>query len=133
VQEQSVASILKTQVLDTNFFQTSPPPSYPAQAHDAGPYYQQPQGSAGDYYGGQPQQQGYYPTQQGYGQPQQNQQGYYPQGQPMYYPPQQQGGYPPQQQGYYANDRGNSGSGAGGICAGIMAAMACCCCLDILF
>ncbi|KAJ5245227.1 hypothetical protein N7489_005323 [Penicillium chrysogenum] len=74
---------------------TSPPPSYPAQAHDAGAYYQQPQGAAGDYYGGQPQQQGYYPTQQGYGQPQQNQQGYYPQGQPMYYPPQQQGGYPP--------------------------------------
>ncbi|KAJ9484914.1 hypothetical protein VN97_g8446 [Penicillium thymicola] len=119
---------------------TSPPPSYPAQAHDAGPYYQQQgqsPGAANDYYGGgQPQQQGYYPPQQGYGQPQQSQQGYYPQGQqPMYYPPQQQG-YPPQQQqqGYYANDRGRSGGGgAGGICAGIMAAMACCCCLDILF
>lgn len=130
----------KRQIPNTNLFQTSPPPSYPAQAHDAGPYYQQQgqnPGAATDYYGGgQPQQQGYYPPQQGYGQPQQSQQGYYPQGQqPMYYPPQQQG-YPPQQQqqGYYADDRGRSGGGgAGGICAGIMAAMACCCCLDILF
>lgn len=124
------------QYQNINLFQTSPPPSYPAQAHDAGPYYQQNSGAANDYYGGgQPQQQGYYPPQQGYGQPQQNQQGYYPQGQqPMYYPPQQQGYPPQQQQGYYANDRGRSGgSGAGGICAGIMAAMACCCCLDILF
>ncbi|KAJ5385490.1 hypothetical protein N7517_003401 [Penicillium concentricum] len=122
-----------------NSHHTSPPPSYPAQAHDAGPYYPnspppqgQSPGAANDYYGGgQPQQQSYYPPQQGYGQPQQ--QGYYPQGQPMYYPPQQQGYPPQQQQGYYANDRGNSGGGAGGICAGIMAAMACCCCLDILF
>ncbi|EKV08928.1 UV-induced protein uvi15 [Penicillium digitatum] len=119
---------------------TSPPPSYPAQVHNAGPYHQQQPGqspgAANDYYGGQPQQQGYYPPQQGYGQPQQNQQGYYPQGQqPMYYSPQQQvQGYPPQQQqGYYADARGRSDGGAGGICAGIMAAMACCCCLDILF
>ncbi|KUM65269.1 hypothetical protein ACN42_g1799 [Penicillium freii] len=128
----------KPQIPNTNLFQTSPPPSYPAQVHDAGPYYQQgpSPGAANDYYGGgQPQQQGYYPPQQGYGQPQQSQQGYYPQGQqPMYYPPQQQGYPPQQQQGYYANDRGRSGGGgAGGICAGIMAAMACCCCLDILF
>ncbi|KAJ5332834.1 hypothetical protein N7541_002638 [Penicillium brevicompactum] len=106
----------------------SPPPSYPAPTHDAGPYNQNP-GAATDYYGGGQPQQGYYP-QQGQGYPQQ-QQGYYPQQQqPMYYPPQQQG-YPPQQY----NDRGNhsSGGGAGGICAGIMAACACCCCLDILF
>jgi hypothetical protein len=135
----TIASINRKIHLNTNLSQTSPPPSYPAPVHDAGPYYPNspaPQGgspgTAQDYYGGgQPQQQGGYYPQQGYGQPQQ--QGYYPQGQPMYYPPQQQGYPPQQQQGYYANDRGRSGDGAGGICAGIMAALACCCCLDILF
>ncbi|EEP82308.1 predicted protein [Uncinocarpus reesii 1704] len=94
------------------------PPAYPAPAH-TGNY--PPQGAAQDFYGGQqpqypPQQQGYYPPQQGY--PQQG----------MYYGP--QGGQQPQQ-GYYVDDR-RSGMGTG-ICAGILGALACCCCLDIIF
>ena len=104
--------------------QNSPPPSYPAPTYNNPgnfhPNSPPPQGAAQDYYQGG---QGYYPPHQNFSpQPQ----GYY--GQPpgqMYYPP---------QQGYYAGDRGRQdGSSAGGICAGIMAAMACCCCLDILF
>jgi len=105
-----------------------PPPSYPAQ--DAGPYYPPQQGGYGsppppmggpgpygpppgqDYYGGQQA-----PYQQ---QPMQYQQ------QPMY----QQQGYPPP--GQYQDDRGRGSSGSG-ICAGIMGALACCCCLDCLF
>jgi hypothetical protein len=113
-----------------------PPPSYPPQAYDAGPYQQQqqygspapPMGGPGpygpppaqnDYYGGQ---------QQGYNQPpmQYQQQPMYPQ---QGYPQQQ--GYPPQ--GQYVDDRGRGGSSGSGICAGIMGALACCCCLDCLF
>lgn len=46
----------------------------------------------------------------------------------MYY---QQGG--PGPQGYYADGRGGGRSGAGeGICAAVMASLACCCCLDFL-
>ncbi|QSS60159.1 Uvi15-like protein [Histoplasma capsulatum] len=104
------------------------PPSYPPPAHqDAGPY-APPQGqyghpsAAADYYN-QPQQYGpppgqYYPPQQGY--PQQG----YPQ-QPMY--------YAPQPQGHYVDNRDSSRGTGGGICAGILAGLACCCCLDILF
>jgi len=132
-----------------------PPPSYPQPVHqDAGPYNSpgspfqgDPRGNNGNYYGspvpqnegyGSPTPQGYYgpPAQYngggqggfGYGGPQQ-------QG-PMQY--QQQGygggyggpGYAPQ--GYYANQRGGPGGAGEGICAGLLAAMACCCCLDIL-
>lgn len=109
-----------------------PPPGYPSYPQQAA------QGSAQDFYGGQGDprgQQGYYgspPPQQQYGgYPQQGgyQQGPYgpPQGQqPMYY--QQQGPYPPQ--GGY---QGQKNSGGGGICAGILGALACCCCLDAIF
>jgi hypothetical protein len=107
-----------------------PPPSYPPQAYDAGPYqqpgygspappmggpgpYGPPPGGQQDYYGGQ---------QQGYNQPPMQYQQ-----QPMY--PQQ--GYPPPQGQYQDNRRG--GSSGSGICAGIMGALACCCCLDCLF
>ncbi|OJJ50037.1 hypothetical protein ASPZODRAFT_128627 [Penicilliopsis zonata CBS 506.65] len=116
------------------------PPSYPQPIHDPNAYQGTPVNSpppGQEYYN----QNGYYPPNQ-YGQPQP---GYGPP-QPGYGPPQgygapppqgmyyQQQGYPPPQQGYYADDRGDRGMGAGGgICAGIMAAMACCCCLDILF
>ena len=110
-----------------------PPPSYPPQAYDAGPYQQPgnygspapPMGGPGpygpppgnqDYYGGQ---------QQGYNQPPMQYQQ-----QPMY--PQQGQGYPPPQGQYYQDDRGR-GSSSSGICAGIMGALACCCCLDCLF
>ncbi|KAI4731820.1 hypothetical protein E4T49_00094 [Aureobasidium sp. EXF-10728] len=122
---------------------SGPPPTYsaPAAHGEAANYYgdtSAPAAPQGTYY---PPQQGYAsPTpdpnrgfmppgqQQGYppqGYPQQ--QGYPPQqGQPMYY---QQQGYPPPQ-GYVQQQQG---SGAGGICAGVLSALACCCCLDILF
>jgi len=120
-----------------------PPPSYPPQAYDAGPYQQPgaygspapPMGGPGpygpppngnqDYYGGAggPQQGYNQPPMQYQQQPMYPQQGYPQQG----YPPQ---GYPPQ--GQYENDRGRGSSGSG-ICAGIMGALACCCCLDCLF
>ncbi|EMC95691.1 hypothetical protein BAUCODRAFT_499058 [Baudoinia panamericana UAMH 10762] len=106
-----------------------PPPNYPQQAHyDAGPAGADPRGF-GNFGSPPPQQQygpGPGPYQQGgpgpYGPPQQ---GYYQQ-QPMYY---QQA--PPQQGGYYGN-RPSGGAGEG-ICAGILGALACCCCLDFLF
>ncbi|KAK8206570.1 hypothetical protein M8818_004403 [Zalaria obscura] len=123
---------------------TGPPPSYPQQpapAHyDAGPanasYYNQlsdPRAQQGYY--GSPAPQGYgspAPYQQGpYGPPQQQgyQQGPYgpPQQQGMYY--QQQPMYAPQGGYYQQQQRGSSGEG---ICAGIMGALACCCCLDLL-
>ena len=105
-----------------------PPPSYPPQAYDAGPYQQPggygsppPMGGPGPY-GPPPGQQDYYGgQQQGYNQPPMQYQQ-----QPMY--PQQ--GYP--SQGQYQDDRGR-GSSSSGICAGIMGALACCCCLDCLF
>jgi len=137
---------------------SGPPPTYPPQIHhDAGPYYESqhgpgsppPSGSpyntnnqqvgpynarAQDYqvqgyYGGPEQEQVYSENQPPpggyYGAPQG---GYYnqPQG-PMYY--QQQ---PPA--GYYANNRGygQGGSAAEGMCAGLLGALACCCCLDML-
>jgi len=77
-------------------------------------------GGPGGYFQQQSSQQ-YGPAPQGYG--------YY--GQP---PPQGYGyGYGPGQPpngGYYERDRGSGGSG---ICAGLMAGLACCCCLDCLF
>ena len=48
----------------------------------------------------------------------------------MYY--QQQG---PAAQGYYADGRGGGfgrGGAGEGICAAVMASLACCCCLDFL-
>lgn len=93
-------------------------------------------GGAGGYYNGPqgPPPQGYYAPGPG----QQMAGGYY--GQPgMQVPPQgmyyqQQGpmyGYPQQQPyGYYPQDRGMGGSG---ICAGLLGALACCCCLDMMF
>ena len=105
-----------------------PPPSYiqqPQQAYDGSndPRAQQ------NYYGSPaPQQQ--------YGSPAPYQQGGYPQGQyqqgPYGPPPPQQGMYYQQQpygpQGGYYDNRG-SGAGSG-LCAGLMGALACCCCLD---
>lgn len=80
-----------------------------------------------DQYGGQ--QQGYYGQQgpnpnYGYG----GQQGYGggpPQGGPGY-------GYGYQQQPNVVYER-DRGMGGGGICAGLLAGLACCCCLDCLF
>ncbi|KAI1931815.1 hypothetical protein LOZ58_001144 [Ophidiomyces ophidiicola] len=101
----------------------APPPAYPQASHQPGNY--PPQGGAAqEFYSGQPQQ-SQYPPQQGYYPPQQG----YPQQQMHYGPP---GGQPPAQ-GYYADDRGKAGGMGSGICAGILGAMACCCCLDILF
>lgn len=102
------------------------PPSYgqpPAPPQAAYGGYQDPyqQGQQGQYYQQGPQmnyqQQGYPPQQQGY-------------------PPQQgyQQGYPPQQgppQGYYPQQ--NQSSAGGGIMTGLLAGLACCCCLDCLF
>lgn len=133
----------------------------PQEHHDAGPYYppgpnpsaspapgpynqmntfnphngdmRAPEQAYGGYYNPNqqgPPQQGYYGGQpQGgyYGGPPGPQQGYYGQ-------PGPQGMYYQQQpvQGYYADRPGGSGSG-GGICAGILGALACCCCLDMMF
>ncbi|KAL8666157.1 MAG: hypothetical protein Q9202_001664 [Teloschistes flavicans] len=107
----------------------APPPQYPPQTHlDAGPYNAPPANQ--DYYGGNQQTQPY--NQQG-----PPQQGYYGQQQPGYGPPQQQGMYyqqGPPPQGYYDDGRGRGSGGAGGgLCAGLLGAMACCCCLDFLF
>ncbi|EER26686.1 hypothetical protein D8B26_002913 [Coccidioides posadasii str. Silveira] len=99
---------------------SSPPPAYPPPAH-TGNY--PPQGASQDYYGGQQPQ--YPPPQQGYYPP--PQQGYPQQG--MYYGPPQQG-YPPPQGQYVEDRRKDMGTG---ICAGILGALACCCCLDIIF
>jgi hypothetical protein len=123
---------------------SGPPPNYSAPANHSGG------GEAASYYGNSSSapaapQNSYYPPQQGYSSPAPDpnrgfmppQQGYPPQqggyppqgyppqgGQPMYY---QQQGYPPPQ-GYVQQE-----SAAGGICAGVLSALACCCCLDILF
>ncbi|TKA73979.1 hypothetical protein B0A55_05575 [Friedmanniomyces simplex] len=121
-----------------------PPPSYPPQAHyDAGPAAlsqgDDPRGFGG--YGSPPPPQQYgSPAPYGpgpYGPPQQQGFGYGPgpyqqQGQPMYYQQQQpygQPGYPPPG-GQYDHRGGGAGEG---ICAGILGAFACCCCLDMLF
>ncbi|KAH6717390.1 hypothetical protein BKA61DRAFT_322459 [Leptodontidium sp. MPI-SDFR-AT-0119] len=129
----------------------------PAPAHIA------PQGTGqqSDYYGASPQQnysqpgfppqgQGQYPNQDPYAQQggpqqwgqqqggyQQQQGGYYQQGPQMGYAPQGQygqpgygqGGYP---QGQYIDQRGRGGASEG-LLGGCLAALACCCCLDILF
>lgn len=124
------------------------PPSYPQQTHqDAGPYYPpNPTGSPAPnpynqmqpsgYYNGAPQQyeQYQYQNQNQYGPPQGwQQQGAPPQGgyygvQPggMYYQQQQM---PPQ--GYYGGQSRGASAGEG-ICAGLLGALACCCCLDCL-
>ncbi|KAI1825324.1 hypothetical protein F4861DRAFT_502424 [Xylaria intraflava] len=86
-------------------------PNYPGYGPNPGMSYQQ---QPGGYY--PPQQSGpYYPPQQG----------------PGYYPPQQQGGYYPPQGGYYQDSR--AGAGAGGCLGALLGALACCCCLDLLF
>ncbi|KAI0393183.1 hypothetical protein F5Y17DRAFT_459178 [Xylariaceae sp. FL0594] len=109
----------------------APPPSYnqggpqPPQAA----YHQQSYGDPNQYPGGYaPTPNMSYQQQQGpYGPPQQG--GYYPpQQQQGPYPPQQGGYYPPQGGYYQEQDRGGSG------CMGaLLGALACCCCLDILF
>ncbi|QKX61826.1 uncharacterized protein TRUGW13939_08982 [Talaromyces rugulosus] len=119
------------------------PPAYPAPVHqDAGPYYNQAPSPA-PYVQSPPPQGGY--NNNGYSSPAPPN-GYHPPGQPYYGPPPggyYQQGYPPQQpqqgyyppQGYYAQDpnRGHGSSAAGGICAGISAALALCCCADMCF
>ncbi|KKZ64293.1 hypothetical protein EMCG_09725 [[Emmonsia] crescens] len=47
----------------------------------------------------------------------------------MSYAPQ---GMPPPQ-GHYVDNRETSRGAGGGICAGLLAGLACCCCLDMLF
>lgn len=130
-----------------------PPPAYPPPAHtDAGPYPPSQPQQQQDYFGAPvpyqynngapPNQVGYANQDRGYG-------GGPPQG--YGYPPQQQGGYgygggyPPQgggggmyyqqagaPQGYYADGRGGRSGAGEGICAAVMASLACCCCLDFL-
>jgi hypothetical protein len=102
------------------------PPQYPPPAHNQGfqsappqmaydPNYQQHQqyemdrGVNNGYYGPPPPQQGYY-------------------GGPGYGPPQGWNGQPPQTV-VYERER----SSGPGICAGLCAALACCCCLDAIF
>lgn len=110
-----------------------PPPSYPAPSYGQGQnqgFQSPPPGGmvyGQDQYGGQ--QQGYYGQQgpnpnYGYG----GQQGYGggpPQSGPGY-------GYGYQQQPNVVYER-DRGMGGGGICAGLLAGLACCCCLDCLF
>jgi len=88
------------------------PPAY------AGSYPQQPQAAyAGPGYEGPYAQQGYQQGPPG---------GYYQPGPQMGYYPQQPGYGPgPYQQGYYDQRRGNPG-----CLEGLLAATACCCCLD---
>ncbi|KAL8830214.1 MAG: hypothetical protein Q9191_001554 [Dirinaria sp. TL-2023a] len=123
-------------------------PNHPPPAHlDAGPYAPasdpSPGSGAMEYYNPTQQHQQQYP-QNNYGPPVPYNQGGYGPPQPYYGPPQQQQqgmyygpqqGYPPQgyqPQGYYAN-RGNGPGAAEGICAGLLGALACCCCIDFLF
>lgn len=134
----------------SNKYDDAPPPSYPPPTHqDAGPYPQPTPspapGHGTEYYGSpaprdpnqlQPYPQQSYQQQQGYGGYGPPQQGYYPPNQQQgYYGPQQQGGgmyYAPQQQpqGYYGNQRPGGGGASQGLCAGLLGATACCCCLD---
>ena len=97
-------------------------PNYPPQSYQGpgspppqGGYYEQDRG----YYNGPPQGMNYGPPGPQYGGPQYGQPG-----------PYQQGPYP--QQPMYVEDRRGGGT-AGGICAGLAGALACCCCLDCLF
>jgi len=102
-------------------------PSQPPQAHmnQGYPAANKPYAAGAGYYQpgpmqyGPPQPQGYGPPQGGYyGQPQQ---GYYGQPQPGYYGAP---GYYGRPQGQYVDQR-NQGTGDG-----LLAALACCCCLD---
>jgi hypothetical protein len=106
------------------------------QPYNTGAYGQQqqqgPYGGGNDgYYQSNPNM-GYYNQQQGGYPPPMNGGGYYNQQQQGYYGPPQQGGYyqqgyPPQ--GRYQDDR----SSGPGCLEGVLAALACCCCLDLLF
>lgn len=91
---------------------------YGGPAPENGGYYQ-PNPNMGYY---QPQQQGY-PPQQG---------GYYQQGP---YGQQPQGGYYGQPGGYYGQPQGRyqNQSSSSGCLEGVLAGLACCCCLDLLF
>ena len=101
--------------------QWTAPGSYPQPhpgfqgTHPGFPGSPPPGGSYGLY--AQPPPQGYY---QGYGYPPN---GYYSQGQGMYY----------QQQPYGYQDRSGGAAAAEGIFAGLLGALACCCCVDMLF
>lgn len=96
-----------------------------------------PDPTYGGYYNNNPQGP-YGPPAQGYYGPGPAPGGYYGQPQQMHYGQQPQPGYPgygygPQPQyGYYADQRGGPSAGEG-ICAGLLGALACCCCLDLLF
>ncbi|KAH8656130.1 hypothetical protein BGZ60DRAFT_567964 [Tricladium varicosporioides] len=133
-----------------------PPPAYgsaPGQFQNIPP---QPTGASTDYYGASPApqfahpqhpQNAYYPpgpndpSQQYYGQPpmgynQQGQNPYGPQGyyagpQQGYYGPNGQQGYYGQPQGQYIDQRGNRGGP--GFMEACLGALACCCCLELLF
>lgn len=96
-----------------------PPPQYPPNTYGNNSGYMSPPPQGQMMYGD--------PNQQNYD----ANRGYYPPpGQPQYGPP-QGGYYPPQQQPVYVEER-RSGGGPG-ICAGLFAGLACCCCLDCLF
>ncbi|CAL3965489.1 unnamed protein product [Diplocarpon coronariae] len=121
---------------------TPPPPAYKVDTRA-------PNGTASDYYGASPYQQhgqvAGHPPQGQYAPPGQYGQ-YPPQGQYGQYPPQgqygQQGGYAPNPQmnyggyapqGQYLDARRDTTGAGSGCLGGCLAAMACCCCLDILF
>ncbi|KAL9055630.1 MAG: hypothetical protein Q9162_003440 [Coniocarpon cinnabarinum] len=120
---------------------TSPPPASARTESNAAPYYGSPEpiqsAHPAGFYGpySQPQPQDWQQAQRGgfYPQPY-----YYPQAQPMYGPPGQPMMYGPQPGGpYYGQpppgQYGTRRSGAGeGIFAGLLAALAACCCLDFL-
>ncbi|GAA5980504.1 hypothetical protein JCM5350_004326 [Sporobolomyces pararoseus] len=102
---------------------------YPQQPQQA---YHGQNGEASSYYG--PPQPGGEKGFQQYGYPQQQQ----PQGgyggygqQPMMYQGQPPMGYPQQQHPVYVQP--NQGSSGPGCCAACLGALACCCCLDMLF
>ena len=128
---------------------SGPPPNYPSQAHvDAGPAWDQRVASPSPYAGNQvgPYQgptPGFEQQDRGYNQQQYGPPGpyYQQQGYPQQYGPPQGGYYGPPQgmyyqggppQGYYAGQRGGPSAGEG-ICAGLLGALACCCCLDLMF
>jgi hypothetical protein len=111
-----------------------PQPSYQQEQQVGYPRPLQGPGNPGQQYYQPNQQMGYYqqngPPQGGYyqqGGPPQG--GYYQQGG---YPPPQQGGYYGQQ-GYYPQGQYQNQRSGPGCLEGILAGLACCCCLDLLF
>ncbi|KAI9786551.1 MAG: hypothetical protein M1816_007875 [Peltula sp. TS41687] len=118
----------------------TPPPTYPQgvytpQHQDAGPY-PPPQPANADYYGNpamtaSPHYAHVQPAQPAYQAPQQDYYGQQPPQQPgqgMYYQQPPPGAAPGHFAGGQSGRRGNDG-----LCAAVLGALACCCCLDFIF